>query len=80
MLPYMFNPNAGNLQGKVAFVFGATSVATCVYTFFYHPETKGRSFEEIDELFIKRVPARQFASYVTEAEVRARQVREQVEV
>lgn len=41
----MFNPNAGNLQGKVAFIFGATSFFTCVYTFFYHPETKGESSE-----------------------------------
>jgi hypothetical protein len=45
--------------------------------FFYHPETKGRSFEEIDELFLKEVSARKFGSYVTEAQLRNREVKEQ---
>lgn len=71
----MFNPNAGNLQGKVAFIFGGTCVLACIYTYIYHPETKGRSFEEIDEMFFKRIPARKFASYVTEAETRAAEVK-----
>jgi SP family general alpha glucoside:H+ symporter-like MFS transporter len=75
VLPFMFNPNAGNLQGKVAFIFGATSVFTCIYTYFYHPETKGRSFEEIDEMFFKRIPARKFGTYVTDAETRAAEVK-----
>jgi hypothetical protein len=74
----MFNPNAGNLQGKVAFVFGATSLLTCVYTFYFHPETKGRSFQEIDEMFHKRIPARKFASFVTEAETRAKATKDEV--
>jgi hypothetical protein len=76
-LPYLFNPNAANLQAKVSFLFGGTSILSCVYLFFYHPETKGRSFEEIDELFLKEVSARKFGSYVTEAQLRNREVKEQ---
>lgn len=76
VLPYMFNPNAGNLQGKCAFVFGGTSLLCCVYTWFCHPETKGRSFEEMDEMFMKQVPARKFKNYVTESQLRAEEVRE----
>lgn len=32
------------------------------------PETKGRTYEELDEMFMKNVPARMFASYKTETE------------
>jgi SP family general alpha glucoside:H+ symporter-like MFS transporter len=41
-----------------------------VYLYFCHPETSGRSYEEIDEMFMKHVPARQFKTYRTEAEQR----------
>jgi SP family general alpha glucoside:H+ symporter-like MFS transporter len=78
-LPYLFNPNAANLQAKVAFLFGGTSILSCVYLFFCHPETKGRSFEEIDELFHKQVPARKFGSYVTDIQLRNREVKEQAD-
>jgi hypothetical protein len=43
VLPFLFNPNAANLQGRVAFIFGATSVLSTVYLYFCHPETKGVS-------------------------------------
>ena len=76
-LPYLFNPNAANLQAKVSFLFGGTSILSCIYLFFYHPETKGRSFEEIDELFVNKVPARKFGSYTTSAQLRNREVKEE---
>lgn len=78
-LPFIFNPNSANLQAKTAFIFGGLSVLCCLYTYFYHPETKGRSYEEIDEMFMKKVPARQFATYVTDAEVRGKEVQEAVQ-
>jgi hypothetical protein len=31
--------------------------------YFFFPEVKGRSLEEIDELFEARIPARKFRSY-----------------
>lgn len=49
-----------------------------MYFYFYHPETKGRTYEELDEMFMKGIPARQFATYVTEAQKRGEQVREDV--
>ncbi|KAL7418648.1 hypothetical protein Q5752_007107 [Cryptotrichosporon argae] len=78
VLPYLFNPSEANLQAKVAFVFGGFSVLCCVYFYYYHPETKNRSYEELDEMFRKGVPAREFSSYVTEAESAAQQVAEEV--
>jgi MFS transporter, SP family, sugar:H+ symporter len=35
-----------------------------VWVFFFLPEVKGRSLEEIDEMFEQRLPARKFRKYV----------------
>ncbi|KAF3040654.1 hypothetical protein E8E12_001143 [Didymella heteroderae] len=48
--PYMLNPAAGNRKALLFFI----------WTFFRLPETKGRSFEEIDILFAQSVRARDF--------------------
>jgi hypothetical protein len=62
-VPYMVNPDKANLKGKVGFVFGGLSAAATVWSFFYIPELKGRTFNEIDEMFEKRVPPRKMGSY-----------------
>jgi hypothetical protein len=62
-IPYMFNPDQANLGAKIAFIFGAACVLCIVYLFFYQPETAGRSYQELDEMFTKGVPARKFKSY-----------------
>jgi hypothetical protein len=77
VLPYLFNPSEANLQAKVTFIFGGFCVLFNVYLYFHHPETKGRSFEELDEMFAKKVPARQFKTYVTAAELRGRELQAQ---
>lgn len=56
--PYMFNADAGNLGGKIGLIFAALSFLACGLTFMFLPETKAKSFEELDYLFEKRVPAR----------------------
>ena len=68
VLPYIFNPNQGNLGAKTTFIFGGFSVLCCIYLFFCQPETANRSFQEIDELFAKKVPARKFKSFVTDSQ------------
>lgn len=52
-----------------AFIFAFLGILSTVYLFLYHPETAGRSYREIDEMFIKRVKARGFKRYVTEEEI-----------
>ena len=69
VLPYVFNPNEANLGAKTAFIFGGLSFLSLIYLWFYQPETSGRSYEELDEMFAKRIPARKFKSYHAEAEV-----------
>uniref|UniRef100_A0A060TJ03 ARAD1D51040p n=1 Tax=Blastobotrys adeninivorans TaxID=409370 RepID=A0A060TJ03_BLAAD len=66
VLPYIFNPNAANLGAKVMFIFAAFCIISLPYIYFCHPETAGRSFEEIDELYSKHVPARKFSSFITD--------------
>ena len=79
ILPFMFNPDKGNLGAKCAFIFGATSIICCVYLFFCHPETKGRTYEELDEMFRLRIPARKFASYVPDAQKMGEEVKDAVD-
>ncbi|KAH8722900.1 general substrate transporter [Phaeosphaeriaceae sp. PMI808] len=65
--PYMLNPTAGNWKGKTGFFWGGCSLVFFVWTFFRLPETKGRTFEELDVLFANRVPAREFKRYNVDA-------------
>lgn len=60
-VPYILDKIAAN----VGWVFGAMATCAVVYTYFCVPETKGRSLEELDELFEKHVPARKFSSTET---------------
>ncbi|CAI7614835.1 unnamed protein product [Penicillium manginii] len=62
-VPYMINPDEGNLRGKTGFIFGFFSIIASIWTYYYLPETKGRSFEELDHMFQQKVPARKFATY-----------------
>jgi hypothetical protein len=56
----MFNPDAGNLGGKVGFVFGATTFVGFIGCWLWLPETKNRTAAEIDELFERGVNVRHF--------------------
>ncbi|KXT00365.1 hypothetical protein AC579_3811 [Pseudocercospora musae] len=57
---YMLNPTGGNLGGKCGYVWGGTGLACLVTAYFFLPEMKGRSYREIDIMFKRRIPARQW--------------------
>jgi SP family general alpha glucoside:H+ symporter-like MFS transporter len=65
VLPYLFNSDQANLGGKVGFVFAGMGALFWAIVWLDAPETRGRTFEEIDEMFEKRVPTRRFKGYVT---------------
>jgi hypothetical protein len=69
VIPFMFNPDKGNLGGKIAFIFGGMCCLCLLYLWLWQPETSGRSFQELDEMFAKGVPARKFKSYKTDVQV-----------
>ncbi|KAI1870583.1 uncharacterized protein JN550_005126 [Neoarthrinium moseri] len=60
-LPYAINPDQGNLGGKIAFVFGAVLIFASVFIFFMYPETKGRTYIEIDQLWSRGISPRHFS-------------------
>ncbi|KAK1722378.1 putative sugar transporter [Colletotrichum acutatum] len=57
-LPYLMNSGYGNLGPKVGFIYGSFSLISAVWGFFYFPEMKGKTLEEVDMMFRARVPAR----------------------
>ncbi|OJJ44590.1 hypothetical protein ASPZODRAFT_160680 [Penicilliopsis zonata CBS 506.65] len=77
VMPYLFNPDEANLGAKTTFVYGGLSVLCLIYLYFYQPETSGRTYEELDEMFIDRVPARKFRNHVTNVERRMQRLAEQ---
>lgn len=64
----MVNPDQSNMGSKAVFVFGGLNLLCLVYLWYYQVETKGRSIQELDELFSKGISVRDFRSYVTEAQ------------
>lgn len=68
VIPFMFNPDKANLGAKIAFIFGGLCLFSLIYLWFYQPEMTGRSYQELDEMFAKGVPARKFRNYRTDAQ------------
>ncbi|KAF4978135.1 hypothetical protein FZEAL_5433 [Fusarium zealandicum] len=65
--PYMINPTEGDWKGKVGYFWAGLSFLTFLWTFFRLPETKGRTFEEIDILFADKTSSRKFAETEVDA-------------
>ncbi|KAI8941463.1 hypothetical protein NX059_002682 [Plenodomus lindquistii] len=60
LTPYMINPTAWNWGNYAGFFWGGTCACMVLYHFFRLPEPSGRSFAEMDILFERKIPARQF--------------------
>ncbi|SCO87801.1 probable maltose permease (MalP) [Fusarium oxysporum] len=58
--PRMLNPSAWNWGAKAGFFWAGTCFLCAVWTYFRLPEPKGRTYGELDVLFERGVPARQF--------------------
>lgn len=61
--PYIQNAAYGNLGGKIGFIWMGFSIAAGVYVYFFLPELKGRTLEELDYMFEARIPTREFAKF-----------------
>ncbi|KAL1872897.1 hypothetical protein Plec18167_006547 [Paecilomyces lecythidis] len=51
-IPYLLSPPYAALGGKIGFIYGSICFAMVVVAWFLIPELKGRSLEEVDQLFI----------------------------
>ncbi|ODQ78827.1 hypothetical protein BABINDRAFT_38508 [Babjeviella inositovora NRRL Y-12698] len=61
IMPYMLNPDAWNWKAKTGFLWGGLAIISAVWCWFELPETKGRTYAELDTLFKNKVKARNFA-------------------
>jgi hypothetical protein len=64
--PYFINPTKLNWGPKYGYIWGGSNLIIIVFVFLFVPETKGRSLEQLDEMFAKKVPTRKFREFVTE--------------
>ena len=62
-VPYMFNPLNGNMRGKTFFVFAGFSFFSTIWCYMRLPESRNRTFEELDVMFERRVKTKDFAKY-----------------
>ncbi|KAF2087331.1 putative transporter [Saccharata proteae CBS 121410] len=54
----------GNLGSRVGMIYASISILAIAFVYFCVPEMKGRSLEELDEIFQKRVPAWRTKAFV----------------
>ena len=59
----MVDKDEGNLKSKVFFVWGSTCVLCILFAYFFVPETKGLSLEQVDRM-LEETTARTSAKWV----------------
>lgn len=64
-IPYLLKAPYADLGAKVGFIYGSLCVVMVVVAFFCIPEMKGRSLEEVDQLFESGEPLRKFGRVKT---------------
>ncbi|CAG8073563.1 unnamed protein product [Penicillium nalgiovense] len=74
IIPYAMNEDQGNWGGKIGFVFSGLSVLCAIYCFLCMPETKGRTFEELDILFERKVSSRRFKNSKVDIDIGGRRL------
>ncbi|KAF2740095.1 general substrate transporter [Polyplosphaeria fusca] len=62
--PYFINPLALNWGPEYGWIWGPSCLLTVAWVYFFLPEIKNRTLEEIDEMFDARLPARKFRKHV----------------
>ncbi|KAK4183672.1 hypothetical protein QBC35DRAFT_393402, partial [Podospora australis] len=63
--PFFINPENMNWGAKYGYIWAASNFVTSIFVFFFLPELKGRTLEEIDELFERGIPAWKFKTTKT---------------
>lgn len=59
-LPFIFNPDAGNLRAKLGFVLSAFCLVGFAIAWLIVPELQHASNADIDRMFDMRTPTRKF--------------------
>ena len=64
--PYLL-PSMGS---NIGWIFGSVAAFSVIWAIFFFPELKGRTLEEVDDLFAAKLPAWRFKGYQTQGTVR----------
>lgn len=70
-VPLMLSPQYAGWGAKIGFFFGPLAFFFTILVWFTVPETKGRNYQELDELYERRLPAWRFASALTTYQAQA---------
>lgn len=69
-VPQLTSADAANLGAKTYLVFAGCMAFVIVWSYLLMPETKGRTYAEIDEMYDKKVPMRKWSTYETSTEAK----------
>ncbi|KAH8880557.1 MFS transporter [Thozetella sp. PMI_491] len=72
--PYFINPTALNWGPRYCWIWAGSNALTFAFFYFLLPEMRGRSLEEIDEMFENRVSVRDFPKYECQISRQAHQL------
>ncbi|ETI23910.1 hypothetical protein G647_05717 [Cladophialophora carrionii CBS 160.54] len=61
--PYFINPASLDWGPRYGYIWFPSCAVSALWVFFFLPEVKGRTLEEIDEMFEAKLPARKFRKY-----------------
>lgn len=64
-IPYLLGTPGAHLGAGLGWILGGDSILAFIFAILFVPELKGRSLEEVDELFEANLWAWQFSKYET---------------
>ncbi|KAJ5246906.1 hypothetical protein N7468_001889 [Penicillium chermesinum] len=75
VVPHLTSADAANLGAKTYLVFAGCMAGILIWVYFLMPETRGRTFAEIDEMYAAKVPAWKWRSYQTKEQTKTSESR-----
>jgi MFS transporter, SP family, general alpha glucoside:H+ symporter len=63
VFPYFINPNELNWGGKIMFLFTGAELFIMLALFIWQPETKNRTYMDIETLYENKIPPRKFGRF-----------------
>ncbi|KAJ5730916.1 uncharacterized protein N7483_005424 [Penicillium malachiteum] len=66
--PYALNPGEGDWKGKTAFLAAGCGFVIFIWAYYRLPESRGRTYEELDILFSRNLKAREFKDAVIDSD------------
>lgn len=69
-VPQLVSADAGNLGAKTYLIFGGCMAGIITFVYFFVPETRNRTFAEIDEMYDAKIPMRHWRNFETSSEAK----------